>query len=333
LIFIILATKKFICKIHKTKKKRLYNLTNAMLTNEEIQYYISITRKLNKWGIIVSNPLTAGIYLTKSFAKQPVRVYYPIILISDTINLLISTTSYWQFYLFDKNDIYCRITTFLGNTLPIFSSWVLTLLSVDRALSTFYPKRFIYLRTIYFQLAALLVSFVLPSILVLQIVIQAIEIDFSMPEWKWDYKPPEYYDTQIYFIVFCSLYGVIPFLVMSLSTIFMINKLRSIKKNASKLDLRRGNRFIRTINGLNFYFLIALLPYIITNLTLLVFQSLYGEISFEQYFFFYFFNSISYLCLWIFYSTSFVVHIICNKVFRRVLMNCLRVNKSKIISN
>jgi hypothetical protein len=71
---------------------------------------------------LVSNPLTAGIYLTKSFAKQPVRVYYPIILISDTINLLISTTSYWQFYLFDKNDIYCRITTFLGNTLPIFSS-------------------------------------------------------------------------------------------------------------------------------------------------------------------------------------------------------------------
>lgn len=308
-----------------------------MLTTEQIQYYLSITAQLNRWGIIVTaiiglfgNPLTAGIYLTKSFNQQSVRVYYPTILISDTIHLVIGTTPFWQYYLFGKNDIYCRVITYLGNMLPIFSSWVLTILSIDRALSTFFPNRFFFLRKMEFQFMALFVSFIFPSILVLQLVIQSVEAVYFVPEWQCVYIPPPDYDTKVYFYVFGSFYALIPFTIMLISSIIMVFKLRQVKKNASTVNLKRSNRFIGTILGLNFYFLVALLPYIVTNVTFLILESLYIKLSIEQYFFLNVFSSISYLFLWIFYSTSFVLHLICNKLFRKVLMTCVIVKTPKI---
>jgi hypothetical protein len=206
-----------------------------MLTTEEIMYYFSVTEKLNKWSIIVAsllaligNPLSASVYMTKSFRGQLLSVYYPVILISDTLTLIIGSSVYWQYYLFAKNDIYCRIVTYLANVLPVFSSWILTILSIDRALTLFSPHKFNFLHKLKFQLAALLLSIILPSILVLQLVVQGVDPGYITTEWTCIYKPPNGYNTKIFFFVFSACFALIPFLLMITSSILMIYRLKAV---------------------------------------------------------------------------------------------------------
>lgn len=302
-----------------------------MLTNEEINYYLLVTEKMNKWGLIsaavialLGNPLTAGVYMTKPLKGQSFSIYYPVILISDTFTLLIGSLVYWQSYLYSKNDIYCRIVTYLANVLPVFSSWILTILSVDRALSIFFPHRFKFLHRPKFQLAIMLVAFILPSVLVLHLVIQAIDTDYKLTEWNCAYRPPAGYNIKIYFFVFSSCFALIPFVVMITSSVLMIYRLKALKRNVSCNNLKKMQKFSRITIGTNLYFLIALLPYIIINSVLLIMEASEKKISFEQYLYINFANSFSNLCLWVYYSTSILIHLLCNKVFRAILVSWVK---------
>lgn len=309
-----------------------------MLATEQALDLIQLSTKIIQWSYIaasvvslVSNPLTGCIYLTRVFKGQSFRLYYPIILLSTTIPILIGSSIYWIQYLFTPDPIICKILIYLSNVTPIFSSWVSALLSVDCSTCLFYPNKFKFLRTLKFQLAFFFIILLLSSAFVLHLVIQLIPNDFENTPMVCVYYPPNDYDTRAYFIAYFMLNAMVPFIVMITCSILMIRKLRSIKKKAKKndsKDAKKSQRFARTILGSNLYFLASILPYCVVTTVTLVIQSFYVVIPIETYAYLCITYSISVLILLFYYSTQIAIHLLCNRLFKEKLIALFNCQKS-----
>jgi hypothetical protein len=301
-----------------------------MLTSEEIMNYINVSKKITQWGYIISsiisiigNPLAASIYLSKTFKEQSVRVYYPAVLIADIIPLIIGSSFYWAHYLFMPTNFYCKILIYLSNVSPVFSSWVMTILAIDRVIYIFYPNQLLILKKFKFQLACLLIAYILPSILILQLVVLLIPSPYENPSVNCVYLTPPGYDSRIYFMIYFIFYALLPFLIMITSSFLMIMKIRKKKQNAKTIGRnvtsRRNRKFAGIIIGCNFYFLISVLPYCVINIISFILQSINAFRS-DTYAYLSFLNSLANLLLHFYYSTAIIIHIICNRLFRKNLM-------------
>lgn len=303
-----------------------------MLSFEEIINYITLADSITKWGYIVSsiislifNPIAAGIYLSKTFKGQSMRVYNPAILISDIVPLVLGSSFYWAHYLFVTNEIYCKVVIYLSNVTPIFSSWISAILAVDRVLFIFYPNRFTFLKKLKFQCACIIFAFILPSILILQLVIQLVPSPFNNPLVNCVYLTPPGYNSQIYFIVYFICFALLPFLIMIICSTLMIAKLKKIKKNVGKTNdaetSKLNRKFSRSVLGSNVFFLISVLPYCILNIISFILQS-QNAVLLDTYAYLSLSYSISNLLLYIYYSTPIIIHILCNRLFRQTFMRC-----------
>lgn len=304
-----------------------------MLSSEEIMNYIDLSKRITKWGFIISsiisvlgNPLAASIYISKVFKGQSIRVYYPATLIADMIPLVIGSSFYWSHHLFTPTNLYCKILIYLSNISPVFSSWLMAILAIDRVIHIFYPNRFVLLKTSKFQLVCLFMAFVLPSVLILQLVVQLVPSTFENPSVNCVYLPPLGYNSQVYFMVYFIFYAILPFLIMITSSLLMIKKIRKINKTVKKIDQsdvnRRKQKFARIILGSNFYFLISVLPYCIVNIVSFILQSLNAFKS-DTYAYLSIMYSIANLLLHFYYSTPIIIHFICNRLFRKHLVRKL----------
>lgn len=302
-----------------------------MLTGDKAGYYIELSFKIIQWSLIsasiiglIGNPFAAFIYLNKVFQNQSFRVYYPVVLISGTIPLVIGSSTYWAHFLFTPNSIYCKIIIYFNNVTPIFASWMLAILSIDSAFYLFYPNKFNFLRKYKFQLGIILVSYTISSALVIQLVVLITPDPLITSVMNCVYYAPNYYDLRIYFTVYFLLYAIVPFIVMIATSILMIKKLESINKNANRTGTKKRRRFARTILGSNLYFIASILPYCIVNISVLIIQYVFVVIPLDIFAYMSLANSIANIILYIYYSTQIIIHVFCNRLFRQRLSDTFR---------
>ena len=274
---------------------------------EAVLFYVSLIT----FGIgLIGNTLSIIIYQAKPFKKQSIGVYYTAYSVVETLFLFSNVVYVIQPKLWLPNDFYCKFFLYSQSILQLMCPWILVLASIDRMFLVFYPTRFLFTRKLKIQLLAMLAAFVFFAI-------------FFIPQTFLNnqYGQVCIMQTGTLYFVFAlltvCLYSLVPFVIM-VSTIVMIRlKMNKTLKIVNKISKRKNeeHQFARNVIGTNIYFLIASLPYAVIGLIVIYYR------TFDIIFAIFYDGQLilSFNCIFslvaIYHATSFIIHIIINKLF------------------
>ena len=284
---------------------------------------------------LIGNVISFTIYSTKELEKLSVSIYYRVLAISDSINLLIYLPLLIKFVFQSDfqilNDSTCKLFIYFSFTMPSMSVFFLLLLSLDRAMCVLYPNHKMFREKKTQIISILVIS------LYNMIVYVPISLAYSKVE-DLNYTVCACRREILCIIirwvdVFNSL--ILPFIIMiSCSLIVAIQ----VKKSKNRIQTHQFNRknsncikssnaFLHSKNvqiafisfGLNFIFLACNLPITIYQMQHFDYYD-NGELRNALFY------SIAEVIYYAHFSLSFFVHVLFNCKFRSEL-NRLIINK------
>lgn len=280
---------------------------------EKIQYYMNIIAAGIFMGVGVTSNLMVLIVLLSDFKirAHPVNIYLATLTLPDTVRIII--------YLFQAiptivpiSPIYCKILMGSLNTSYSLSNFFNAVVSIDRLLSVYYPKKFLFKNKLTFQLKFIFISFLVYIIACSTSYFIFTEIKEEINNITVSYCA---YDQTFYgllndiYILFIA--NIIPIVLMTCSAILLTKRLVKLSKNLRKHVDMKSKNFIKLILTLNIYFVVTQLPVCI--LIILEHFSLATKMNPELFIFVY---NVSNILSLTYYSFSFFVYFSINKMFR-----------------
>jgi hypothetical protein len=249
--------------------------TLALATSTTISILTDIRAKFILYASIpfiivnlIGNILNTMVFMKKKFSSTSSGFYFTILSIADLFqSYLVIVVFLQQFNIKIENtsSFMCKLHKYLNVTLPMYPSWILVLISLDRfVLSTFIQAGNI-LKKKRTQIIASI------SFIVLVSAVNASNFRF------FDLYPvkvnstslicvsqPEYLDFTSKFNLYNCFLGTsfLPFGIMTFANMLTVNKIVSSKKQAMKnnVNLTKEVRFATTIFTMNIMFLVFYLP-------------------------------------------------------------------------
>ena len=278
---------------------------------------------------IMGNVISFIIFSRKTFRKNPVSIYCSALALFDTSVIAFSALIdiyyiLYDYYILNYSDFICAFLCFAYYTIGSIPGWILVAFSIDRTLSlkkvTNVMKRPIWHYMIIIGIC--LVHFLLYLEVPILVRRSPLEI-YGSTAYVCDTTAFSF--GQALNIVYSIQSSVIPFLIMIISSLITIKKLRdssrSVEMLGSVADKRksRDRKFAITSITFNVLFIVLKMPFLVSILIGYHVVSFYlYQISLDLFFF----N----------YSISFFVHFFTNSIFRRELYILLRLRKPVVDS-
>ena len=192
---------------------------------------------------IIGNILAFIVYSRKTFQNTIFSTYFRILTIFDTLTILngiddlirlSGIDTYWTI-----SKLTCRVAYLITYSIPSISSWILSIISIDRCLSIIKPAKYLFRKTIKFQLIVCLFIVLLNFAFHLPTMINAniYQKNESISQLKVCENRNEMIE------LMDILVGVlIPFIIMFISNIIIINAIFKSRKN-TKLNNNNHNSF------------------------------------------------------------------------------------------
>ena len=228
------------------------------------------------------NIISIVIFHKKEFKSLPTTTY---IIASNVVNII--TVVYLPFIILPQlwTDLYpetisCQLFGFILILLVQIQSWIYTLCSLDRCITTLVPYKYIFKNNLKFQLAII-------SLILLTLSVLAVPVIYQFREQKFmnnSFCEIENFWTFIYFkYEFSLLRTVLPFAVTIIASILTIYKLIISKLKLGVGDwnhIKREYHFARSLIIMDLLFVVFRIPST-TNITiqenmLFIYTSLYS---------------------------------------------------------
>jgi hypothetical protein len=311
-------------------------------TNRE--YYANLQKASNAIHIIcpiilisigtVGNLFTIYVYTRKYFHRASLAFYYTCLALVDLlilyfglIKFFLNAMNYTNLILY--SEFTCKFFTTIIYILQQFSSWILVLASLDRYLLINTERYFLFTRSKKFRyysitsIGLLLVLLNAPNMIYLTISVSNLTISNNQTSSSSIIQIKEcllkenpYFNNRTADVLDLLVFAIIPFVLMTLCT-YLISKSifdSKIKFVKTRKRLKREYQFSVTIMSVNIIFLILNLPICV----LLILRNFQDDkrITFEQVVVFDFAFAITNTISYINFSSSFLIHLTMNRLFR-----------------
>lgn len=288
---------------------------------ENIQNYLNTFASyvFMSFGLIGNLMVFIVLMSNSEMRSQPSNVYLATLTIPDTILVII--------YLFQAipslvplTPDFCKLTMDLVITAYSLSSLFNAVVSIDRLLSVYFPKKFVFKNKASFQLKFIFVTFILYFIacstnyfLFTQIKVNIGNLTLS----HCGYNDRWYgFINDIYLF---TLSHAISIIVMITSALLIAYKLIKISKSLQRdLDLK-SKKFIRIILILNIYYIVTQLPICIVTML----RHFSVALKMDRNLTIFLYDITNFLSV-IHNAFSFYVYFCINKLFRKRLLNIFK---------
>jgi hypothetical protein len=276
---------------------------------------------------IIGNLLSIVIFLRSTFRSTAMGLYQAAISIQSEIFLV-------SYYLninliFLNSEIMCKIQRILPQIFLQSTTILVTVVSVDRFLLVFYPKKFVFLKTLKFQLIVVLLILVFSILLNLVSVFNIFYDSLSMRCGVTS----DYIHTVVISVIDLVFCNAIPMIIMIITSALVISKVFKLKRKLNKdkkLSRKEYNFAIATIVSVVF-FMVCCLPYFMSVVALIylyvkqknshivsLLQDAYASrLS----------DTICWFFRFCFFSFSFIAHLSFNFLYRSELISLFRIKR------
>jgi hypothetical protein len=276
---------------------------------------------------VIGNLLSLVIFLRSTFRSTAMGIYQAAISIQSEIFLV-------SYYLninliFLNSEITCKIQYVLPLIFLQSTTLLVTVVSVDRFLLVFYPKKFAFLKTLKFQLIVVLLILVFSILLNLVSMLNMFYDIFSMRCGGTN----KYVHLVVIFVIDLVFCNAIPMIIMTITSALIISKVFKLKRklNKDKKLSRRDYHFALSSIISVVFFMVCCLPYFMNVIaTIYFFVKHEGShtISFLEDR--YATTLAEYIC-WFFrfssFSFSFIVHLSFNVLYRSEFISLFRTKR------
>lgn len=313
----------------------LYTLKLKSIADNLLLYVTIATFAIGLTG----NSISIKIYLSKKFKKTTCWIYFIAYSIIETLFLASNVVYVIQPMLWQPNDAYCKSFLYLNSVLQHTCPWILVLNSLDRIAMVIFPHRFKFTRKKPFVIAAISFIVIMYLLFFIPQIFSVESAIISQLDKKYICVASIAQSYLIYSLVSICLYTFLPFFIVLVSTILIISKLHR-KANAIHKNGRGKNQdyqFGRTIIGTNACFMVIQIPYCIAAMLVTYYRTFdfVTSVLYNGHLLLGFNTSASLLL--VYHAISFFIHIICNKIYRSVVVDFLRklfsIKQNKTSSN
>ena len=270
----------------------------------DLTYYFNIgVRVVLEVCTFTGNTIIVIIYNTKSFKNQSMSRYISILAI---VNIFAANLNGIYTFTYDylQTHFTCRYLLYIMMIFYQLSPSLSCIIAVDRLISVKYPRRFNIKNKLSFQIAIILIAFI--------ICVGFNAKDLTLNDAIIIRNTTICFYTSLDFITFSTMAmfvscSLVPFVIMTFCTIVihvMLVRLKS--KFAIPSDLKREVQMFKTMVGLDCFFFISNAP---LNIFVFLRPYLANQIIYPM-------ASVSRFILQFQYTFSFFMYLISNKLFR-----------------
>jgi hypothetical protein len=275
----------------------------------------------------IGNLLSIVIFLRSTFRTTAMGIYQATISIQSEIFLI---SYYLKINLiFLNSEIMCKIQFVLPLIFLQSTTLLVTVVSVDRYLLVFYPKKFAFLKALKFQLIVVLFILVFSILLNLVSVFNIFYDTFIMMcDGTNDYV--HLVVIRVIDLIFCN---AIPLIIMIITSALIISKVFKLKRklNKDKKLSRRDYHFALSSIISVVFFMVCCLPYfmnVIATICFYVKQKKTHIISLlEDGYATRLADNICWFFRFSFFSFSFIVHLSFNVLYRSEFISLFRTKR------
>ena len=263
------------------------------------------------------------VYTRSTFKKNSVSVYCRALAISEmfiafqaVFDLFFLLNGY---YITNYSDTTCKLFIYALYAFGSITGWILIAFSIDRVLSLKKVTNTMKRPLIHYAIVIAIV--VAHLLLYIEIPIFLKLVYYEYPGVKFSVCDPSLLPfANVLNIIYIIDGSILPFVVMTVTSLITIKLLRDSRNhvvNLTTADNKRKNRdtkFAITSLAFNFLFIALKMP--------LAIATTIGYVNISLYFL-----SAATLLYFIYYSSSFFVHLVSNTLFRRELFILLRIQK------
>ena len=307
----------------------LNNINNVM-----VFYYMIIPAPIG----ILTNAISVIVFCRKKLNQTNMGFYNVCIGISN-----IATIFYYIFVQNSKisfnvdlltiSDHACKMIYFFRRTVREISPAIETLLSLDRFLEVFYPKRFPLMSKKKFIFALICIIYLILCALSFENLLYYLDVSYSnnktTPRCTATSAVSNSSD-----IISSILRTYIPILLLVVFNALIIKKLSKSKTIIKNRNQKREHEFTKTVISINLTFFILSLPEAVMYMIKIVFQTIIPSTNSTMVKIVFAFN-MTYFVATSYYMVFFFMNVYFNKLFRSELVFLFKLSKklSIIISN
>ena len=291
---------------------------------------------------IFLNIITAKIFNKNPFKNTNLGLLNQCLSLIDVFSLSVAFAVYFSASI--DNDVQtlnyftCKFFNIVKRFFIKLSSWTQVLITLDRVSDVLYPNRFHAIKK---RKNVLIILFVMCTILGFIFIADGL---YNIEEGKKIIKNQTtitHACNSLFIPILVSdttsllFRTVIPFTIIAISNIVMVRKLRQSKfKVYADKKLKKENQFTFIVIFLNAIFLISQVPLSAINVWRLLQHFLkFDQFQLDEIKFLY---NISFMLVYLYESSQFVINMVFNRIFRRIFFKkfiCKKPSKNQSISN
>ena len=261
---------------------------------------------------LTGNLIVFFVYTSVQFRNVPMFRYYAISVIFETLELLlIWPFNYSDFFQFNSNSISCKTVVYFAYLFGEYVSWIAVVIAIDRLMSVKDATKYKFRKKLSFQLLVLLTTFLISSIIYAPYFIFNDVIAYSDNTTVCEVEDPV---TSISIHVsdfFIST--LIPFILMLILSCMTGYYLINNKRRLNVKKLRKEIRLFKILISMNIFFFLCYFPW--SSYVVYTLQNISPDYMSVVY-------NVTNFIIFLYCSCSFIVHLICNRKFRSVILSC-----------
>ena len=277
----------------------------------------------------IGNIILFIVFSRKAFRKNPVSIYCRALAIFDMFiiysGVLDVYTILYDTFIYNYSNTVCVLVSYIYLSFGTIPGWILVAFSVDRALNLKRVTNVIKRPVCYYMIIIGIVLFNLLLYIEVPILLTLNPIEINgVRLYVCDVSSLAF--GKVLNAVYIVEGSCLPFLIMFISSIFTIKKLKDSRRHVEMIGSvaekrkSRDRKFAITSITFNVLFIVLKMPFVVSL------AIGYNLVS-------YYFYQIAVSLFYFNYSISFFVHFFLNSLFRRELLRLLRIGKSIDVSN
>ena len=277
---------------------------------------------------LIGNPIVIYILTKPKFRKIPIFRYFLATELVDVFSLFFLWIWYLPTYFkWQTPVIFCKVMNFTFFITYDFYPWISVLNSIDRLLCVKYPNKFKFRLKLKYQLLALsciIVTLFFVNIPYFYYANYFLQANQTVCGIESNYIA--FYAS----ISSVSISNIIPFILMTISTLVISHHLIAHKKRLlqNKANFKKELAFVKSIVIMDIWLFLCFLPLNVVNFTKLVY-SLNGTVDeFWQLL-----HDLTIFLIVLQTCCNFFVYILCNKLFRNYFISMFSCCRKTVVSS
>jgi hypothetical protein len=299
-------------------------MSESLIKIIEVYFYWISSIVLTIIGLI-GNTIVIFILSRKKFLKVSLFRYLVIATVTDTLSFLfIWPANTPEMFGMNKYAIICKLYQYLSYIVYQLSVWIIVLSSLDRFLAVIYSNRFKVRNKFNYQAGAILI--ILTALFLVDIPFLLFYDIYEDGNQTFCGYNPSLISFGFYMDLLNSFISVfIPIVVMMSTTIIIGHHLikNKIKLQKNRKNFDKEKQLVKTLCGINIFYLACTLPFCILTVT---YDALginyFGTLEF----------SIVNFLTYVYSSCDFFIYLSCNKLFRQYFFYIISCGRKPIVS-